>query len=293
MTALSNVSNLAPRGSAMAPRGAAVITPYYEESLAVLERCHRSCQEQEGDWPLRHVMVADGHPRPELAGWDVDHITLPKAHADNGNTPRCLGAISAINQGYWPILFLDADNWFRPWHLKTMVSLHHRHPNADVLAMGRQCALPDGTEIPGMADEDYALRHVDTSCYVFYPSGFRVLPLWGMMPPYLGPVCDRFIREAITNHGLVMAGTNVPSVVFTAHYSWAYEAVGRPVPDDVHDIDWFVIEGHFDQSEIFNRTGVHSSLAISPPCVGAVGTIQQGSSISGPILAKAHTPKDL
>ena len=101
MTSASNVSQTDACSAVIGTRGAAVITPYYKESLAVLERCHRSCQEQQGDWPLRHVMVADGHPRPELAGWNVDHIVLPQAHGDNGNTPRCLGAISAINQGYW------------------------------------------------------------------------------------------------------------------------------------------------------------------------------------------------
>lgn len=295
MRSASNVSESGSPCPAIGPRGVAVITPYYKESLAVLERCHRSCLEQEGDWPLRHVMVADGHPRCEVAGWDVDHIPLPQAHADNGNTPRCLGAISAINQGYWPILFLDADNWFQPWHMNSVMALRQRHPRADVLAMGRECALPDGTLIQGVPEEDLGLRHVDTSCYVFYPSAFRVLPLWGMMPTYLGPICDRFIREAISDYGLVVAGTHQPSVVFTAHYSWAYQALGRSVPDDVHDVDWSRLKAHFDQSEILSRTGLHSSLAISLP-IGAdvrTTTTQQGSSISGPMLPKPYTPRDL
>ena len=295
MTSASNVSQTDACSAVIGTRGAAVITPYYKESLAVLERCHRSCQEQQGDWPLRHVMVADGHPRPELAGWNVDHIVLPQAHGDNGNTPRCLGAISAINQGYWPILFLDADNWFQPWHLNTVMALRQRHPKADVLAMGRECALPDGTVIRGVPEEDLAHRHIDTSCYVFYPSAFRVLSLWGMMPPYLGPICDRFIREAINDYGLVLAGTHLPSVVFTAHYSWAYQALGRPVPDDVHDVDWSRLRAKFNPSEIHRRTGLQSSLSSSVPIGADVGTTttQQGSSISGPILSTPHTPQDL
>ena len=133
MTAAAHGSQNAGETSEIGPRGAAVITPYFLEPLEVLERCHRSCKNQDGDWPLRHVMVADGHPQAAIDAWDVDHITLPRAHGDNGNSPRCIGAISAINQGYWPILFLDADNWFKPWHLKAVVALHRRHPRADVL----------------------------------------------------------------------------------------------------------------------------------------------------------------
>jgi hypothetical protein len=282
MTAAAAAANAV---SAIGPLGAAVITPYYKESLEVLERCHHSCLAQEGGWPLRHVMVADGHARPEIDGWDVEHITLPKAHGDNGNTPRCVGAISAINQGYWPILLLDADNWFQPWHLTTVVALRQRHPSADVLAMGRECALPDGTPIPGVPEEDLGLRHVDTSCYVFYPSAFRVLSLWGMMPTYMGPICDRFIRQSITDYGLVMAGTHQPSVVFTAHYSWAYQALDRPVPDDVHDIDWARLRAHFDPEDVFRRTGLHLALTTPASSGGAVGTVQQGSSLSGPRLS--------
>lgn len=274
--------------AAIGPKGAAVVTPYHREPLEWLERCHRSCLEQRGGWTLRHVMVADGHPRDEVDAWEVEHIRLPRAHADNGNTPRCLGAISAINQGYWPILFLDADNWYQPWHLDCVVALRHRHPVADVLAMGRQCVLPDGTPIPGLPDEDLEHRHVDTSCYVFYPSAFRALPLWGMMPPALGPVCDRFMLGSLHELGLVIAGTHHPSVVFTTHYSWGYQALGQPVPDDVHDVDWKRVNAGFDPVEVFGRTGL--SVQITRTSVDApLQASSQGSSVSGPPLDVATT----
>ena len=239
-------------------RGAAVITPYFKEPVSVLERCHQSCLGQQV--PLRHVLVSDGCPSTAVDSWDADHIVLPHSHADNGNTPRCLGAISAINRGYWPILFLDADNWYRSWHLKSVLDLKARHPSADVLAMARDCVLPDGTPVGSMPDEDRMLKHLDTSCFVFYPSSFRALPLWGMMPVYLGPVCDRIVLSALKQLGLTIAGTTAPSVVFTAHYSWAYEAVGRAVPHDVHDIDWDAITDRYDKDEVFDRTGITASI---------------------------------
>ena len=271
--------------SPVGPNGAAVITPYCKESLTILKRCHQSCLNQEGDCQLRHIMVADGYPRESLRNWDLNHIILPHSHADNGNTPRCIGAITAINQGFWPILFLDADNWFKPWHLNTMVDLKRSHPNADVLAMGRECALPDGTPIVGIPEEDLKHRHIDTSCYVFYPSAFRVLSLWGMMPKFLSPICDRFIREAITDYGLILAGTHFPSVVFTAHYSWAYQALGRPIPEDVHDVNWSLIKDQFNPSEIYDRTGLNFNFPFSLKTDKKHNPAQNGSSIRGPYLS--------
>jgi hypothetical protein len=227
-------------------------------------------------------MVADGHPRPELDGWDIDHLVLPHEHADNGNTPRCVGALSAMNRGYWPILFLDADNFYRPWHTDAIARLRARFPQADVLAMGRELVLPDGTPVPGLPEEDRRIEHVDTSCYVFYPSAFRVLSLWGLMPTYLGPVCDRFMFEALHQLGFVVAGTREASVVFTAHYSWAYRAVGREAPEHVHDICWEQIVDQLDVQEVFVRTGVWISIK---PQAGGFRWNGQGTHLTGPMLS--------
>lgn len=237
-------------------RGAAVITPYCTESLELLDRCHRSCVSQ--TVPVRHVMVADGAPRTEIDGWECDHLVLPVRHGDNGNTPRCMGAISAMNRGYWPILLLDADNWYEPHHVALALELKRRQPQADVLVMGRRVVLPDGTAVPGVPEEDLLRIHADTSCFVFYPHSFRALALWGMMPPYLGPVCDRFVFTALQQMDLKLAWCEQPSVVFTAHYSWAYEALNREPPADVHDIDWDQIKARFVAAEVFHRTGIES-----------------------------------
>lgn len=243
--------------------GAAVITPYHQESLEVLERCHQSCRRQ--SVPVRHVMVADGHPHAAINDWDCDHLVLPASHADNGNTPRCTGAISAINRGYWPILMLDADNWYDPDHVALALQLKRLNPAADVIAMARTIVLPDGTPVPGCPEEDARREHIDTSCYVFYPSSFKVLQLWGMMPPYLGPACDRFIFSAIRHYGLSIAWAQQPTTRFTAHYSWAYKAVGRKVPPDVHDVDWDAIQRRFDPAEIVQRTGIETSIIGDAP----------------------------
>ena len=52
----------------------AVITPYYRESLELLETCHRSVAAQVHE--CRHVLVADGHPQASLDDWPIDHLCL-------------------------------------------------------------------------------------------------------------------------------------------------------------------------------------------------------------------------
>lgn len=89
----------------------AVITPYYKESLDILQKCHESVKKQ--NHPSLHVMVADGFPVDDISQWDCNHIILPLGHNDIGSTPRLLGSYHAIGLGYDAIAFLDADNWYR------------------------------------------------------------------------------------------------------------------------------------------------------------------------------------
>src|SRR5437868_3981074 len=68
-----------PRRSALK---VAVVTPYYKEPIEVLRRCLDSVAAQRA--ACTHFLVADGHPNPEVAQWGVEHVVLPKSHADNG-----------------------------------------------------------------------------------------------------------------------------------------------------------------------------------------------------------------
>ena len=98
----------------------AVITPYHAEPDAYLEACHASVASQ--SFGCTHFMVSDGRPAPRVDGFDCQHIRLPRAHADYGCTPRGIGSISAIGQGFDAICYLDADNWVTDDH----VEVHRR-----------------------------------------------------------------------------------------------------------------------------------------------------------------------
>src|SRR5205814_1150110 len=100
----------------------AVITPYCREPLDVLAQCHESVLAQGAE--VDHFMVADGYPREEVNAWNARHVVLPLAHADGGSTPRAVGSILADAEGYDFIAYLDADNWYAPGHIASLLELH-------------------------------------------------------------------------------------------------------------------------------------------------------------------------
>ena len=139
----------------------AVITPYYREPLGILRHCHESVRRQ--THPCAHFMVADGFPSQDVAGWVVQHISLSQPHHDVGNTPRGIGALSAMNQGFDAIAFLDADNWYYPQHIEEMLCLH-RKTGAAICTAARTIHRLDGSLMFPDRESD-GDSHVDTSCF--------------------------------------------------------------------------------------------------------------------------------
>ncbi|MET0876302.1 MAG: glycosyltransferase, partial [Tardiphaga sp.] len=191
-----------------------------------------------------HVLVADGHPQPRFAESDARHIVLPSAHHDNGNTARMIGAISAMNQGFNAIAFLDADNWYEPDHIARMVALHQR-TQADVCTAGRMIVREDGS--PMFVDwESNGVDFTDTSCLWLTGPALGLIPLWGMMPPQAGPIGDRVFWRAVVNQGLTRAHDPRPTVAFRTRYQIHYEQAGETAPEGAKTIemvsdcaDWF------------------------------------------------------
>ena len=84
-------------------------------------------------------------------GWiaNVRHIRLGRPHNDAGNTPRGLGALLAVAEGYEGIGLLDADNWYDEKHIekccKAADAIHT--PPADVVFAKRRIFLPGGEAV--------------------------------------------------------------------------------------------------------------------------------------------------
>lgn len=219
----------------MAGHRVAVITPYHREPVETLAQCHRSVAAQ--GVAADHFMIADGHPLACIDDWAVSHVRLPRAHADNGNTPRGLGSLLASSEGYDFIAYLDADNWYHDGHLNSLLALWEQR-RTPVCASLRTFHDAAGDELATSERDENALRHVDTSCLLIHRSGFEALPVWLAMPKMLSPICDRVFLAGLQHRRLAIASTGARTVAFRSQYRAHYLAAGRPVPDDAKDADF-------------------------------------------------------
>ncbi len=206
-----------------------VVTPYYKEARATLERCIASVAAQ--SHPVDHLLVADGHAVDWIDTLGVRHLRLDRAHGDFGNTPRSLGLMIGIAEGYDALALLDADNWYEPDHVESC----WRAGSIDcdyVVALRRFCR-PDGSIMP-LADEPVE-RHVDTSCFFFLEGSFAALPLWGTMPREVAPLCDRIFYEAIKARRLRQSITGHVTVNFEVTVRGFFEMLNEVPPPEAKD----------------------------------------------------------
>lgn len=210
----------------------AVITPYYKESLEVLKECHQSVLNQKVNASIDHFLVSDGFPNFEVSNWKAKHITLPNSHADNGNTPRGVGSILAIAEDYDFVAYLDADNWYHPKHLSSLISLHNQ-TQAPVCCSMRTFHKQDGSLLNITEPQEDSLLHVDTSCFFIHSSAFKLLNIWHHMPKELGPICDRVFKLAFINARFPIAYSKLRTVAFRSQYRFHYELAGLPLTNNL------------------------------------------------------------
>ncbi len=113
-----------------------VVTPYYREDRAILQRCLESVRRQA--FAVDHLLVADGFPQDWLDAAPVRHIRLDRAHGDYGNAARGVAALLAIAEKYQAIAFLDADNWYADNHLETCFAAARANPQAPYVIARRE-----------------------------------------------------------------------------------------------------------------------------------------------------------
>ncbi len=208
------------------PLRVAVITPYYQEPVDVLRRCHDSVLEQ--THPCTHFLVSDGSPHVEVADWQGEHIQLGRPHGDNGNTPRAVGSLSAMNRDFDAVAYLDADNWYWPQHIAAMVALY-RQTGVAICTASRTIHRGDGS-VMYVDYECNGESHVDTSCLFFLRPAFRIMPYWATMPRQFGPICDRAMWQIILAHKLSSAHHAQPTVAFRTQYEFHYQRIGETPP---------------------------------------------------------------
>jgi hypothetical protein len=204
----------------------AIITAYYKEDRSVLERCVRGVKSQSvfSD----HFLVSDGFPQSWLDDSHVRHIKLGKAHKDAGNTPRGLGALLAVSEGYTGIGFLDADNWYDPNHVEECCRASEGLDSpVDIVFAKRRMFLANGVLINAPEQID----HVDTRCCWFLPGSFHLLHYWTIMPRGIGEAFgDRIFYNMIKVSSLKVGQTNEVTVNYTSNWEDDYRRLGFVPP---------------------------------------------------------------
>lgn len=212
----------------------AVVIPYSSEPDAWIRRAVDSVLAQTA--PATAFVVADGPARGWLDDCPVRHIALGRAHADYGNTPRGIGALLALREGFEAIAYLDADNLFLDGHLLALHEARARH-GADVVTCARFFLRPDGSRLaPDPPDEDPRV-HTDTNCYLLSGRALTLAALWMRMPAEVALIGDRVFRALLLAHGL--RGAHVPqaSVGYTTLWRAHYEAIGEAPPPGAKALD--------------------------------------------------------
>lgn len=229
----------------------AVVTPYYREPLEVLERCHASVLAQPVE--CTHILVADGHPRPEIDAWRCEHLVLAATHDDNGNTPRGLGGISALNRGFDGIAFLDADNWYAADHLESVIAASA--DGADVVFSDRQVVLPSGDLCPYDDIDIRERRFADTSSIFIRSSAPFLILAWALMDQDLSPICDRVMCAAIQARGARTVWSGRQTVFYESRWRSHFLALGKPPPIDEHHTDWDKMKAAYSADNNRQRLG--------------------------------------
>ncbi len=244
------------------PMNVAVITPYYRESDAKVRRCMASVAAQ--THPATHFMVADGFPKDFVSvAAGVRHVVLPQPHGDNGNTPRGIGALSALNAGFDAFAFLDADNWLAPDHIATLVEAV-RKTGAAVAFSDRRIVLPDGTLVEWPDTGDQQRKHVDTSSFFITADAAFLLPYWATMDQPTSPCCDRVMLGLVRGFNVLHVFTGKPTLFFESNYAYHYRLAGREPPANPHDIDFEAVVARQSVARSFKRTRMDLTVKVDP-----------------------------
>jgi len=210
----------------------AVVTPHHAGVPPHwLRECHASVLGQ--SHPCQHVLVADG-PVPESPAIPAaTRLQLPRRSNDYGDTPRAAGAEYAVTRGFDGIAFLDADNWYAPGHVASLLELH-RTTGATVLTSARVLHRLDGSVL-GPCFEVDGERFVDTSCLLLLRAAFPLAALWGSIPERFHAIGDRIFWAAVVRSGIARAHCARPTVAYRTAFRHHYLHFGEDPPQGSKD----------------------------------------------------------
>jgi glycosyltransferase involved in cell wall biosynthesis/predicted O-methyltransferase YrrM len=221
----------------------AVITAYYGETPEQIEKCIASVKNQ--SIPATHILVLDGVECPNVfEGDSLQIIRLGKNHNDVGDTPRAIGSISAITQGFEAIVWLDGDNWFEPHHLESLVQLQ-LSTGASVCTSRRILAQLNG-QILGLCPDVDGEHFVDTNCFMLFRPAFSLIAVLFLKDKCDALYGDRTIWENVLAWKLPHAHSYLPTVIYRTRYRCHYHLYQVTPPENACDspYSWEHLQSH-------------------------------------------------
>jgi glycosyltransferase involved in cell wall biosynthesis len=212
----------------------AIVTPYYKEEAALLLRCHQSVLDQAH--PCTHIMVADGHPHPAVpSDGRTLHLVLPNSHDDVGNTPRFFGAALAEAEGFDAVAFLDADNWYEPSHISSLLAAR-RFSGYPLITCKRNFYSDAGERLDITEHLEDTNQHVDTSCWMIFREAFDLLRYW-RIPREFNWIGDRLFLRKATHDRYAIGFTNHRTVNYRTRHAEHFRQAGKPAPENAIGIE--------------------------------------------------------
>jgi hypothetical protein len=206
----------------------AVVTAYYDEDKSVLKKTADSVQAQ--TFSCTHIMVADGHPNAIIDDWPAKHIKLPWSHRDCGDTPRSLGAQSALSQGFDAVAFLDAGNWYYPQHIETMVRATLQ-TGAQVCTGTRSLHRTDGSFMY-VDPSSVGPGGADTNCLFLSGEALMLVPILAAIPREVSLIGDRVLWKSIlARPSIKRVHVATPTVAYTTMWRIHYKAINESPPE--------------------------------------------------------------
>ena len=200
----------------------AIISAYHGETLETIQRCHDSVLSQ--THKADHILIGDGKSHDTIDDWDCQHVRLPQAHRDYGDTPRAIGTVMAYTQGYDALCWVDADNWLEPDHVARAVEASHGR----VVTIPRFLRWPNGDPIDVCTESD-GVAFNDTNCY-FVPREYMPLGASWAFKTTDAAVGDRHVWAAFQDAPL--ARSDKATINYTTTIAFHYLQRGLVPPPE-------------------------------------------------------------
>ncbi len=213
----------------------AVITPYYKEDPALIDRAIKSVESQHpSGLVIKHYLVSDGHPI-EINNKEIIHLVLPQSHGDFGDTPRMMGATLAVRQGCRGLMFLDADNIIHPSHILSAYKARQQ-TECNIIVARRDVLGIDGSKL-AYPPEDQSLEHVDTGCFIFFEEAVYDALDWIKIPREYSVIGDRYFWKMIRTKRKQVAVLQTATVGYTSLWKSNYLSSNINPPENAKNLD--------------------------------------------------------